>query len=187
MKLKTEIAELKQQIEHFEGALSDLKTPSSQPGGNQLAQVLQARFERLDNEAERKRSLESAKSLLSESKKRLEQKEKELKDVALEVKNGVYRLNGHASRINQLSLRLKAEMDSFEAQAMRLKKKWPIVHDAPMVKDFDFNTTLPFVSKTYSSQHGCQGYRVSLHDSLASLPESDPFASAEHSLGIAPQ
>lgn len=54
-----EIKDLKNQIEHFEATMTALKKPGENPTGNALADVLAARFEKLDSDEEKQKSLKT--------------------------------------------------------------------------------------------------------------------------------
>ena len=57
-KLSNEIENLKIQIGHLEAVIEAIKIPSALPSGNTIADVISARLEKLDSDAERQKSLE---------------------------------------------------------------------------------------------------------------------------------
>lgn len=129
MQLQTEIEDLREQIQHLEEALESLNKPGQKaPTDNSLVATLQARFDRLDSDVEREKSLKVTKTLLEEVKSKLQLKEKEFKAVGARLSNTRSTMEYKRIEINSMSRNLFEKLAQFRAFEAQIKREWEVVY-----------------------------------------------------------
>uniref|UniRef100_A0A832H2R5 Uncharacterized protein n=1 Tax=Oscillatoriales cyanobacterium SpSt-402 TaxID=2282168 RepID=A0A832H2R5_9CYAN len=132
--LLQEIEDLQAQIQHFEAAIAALKKPGETPTGNSLADVLSARFAKLDSDEERQKSLKTAQTLLLETKEKLESKQTQLKRVRDVLSARKSAMSETGRQINRLSSELKTLLDALKSDEQGISEQWRVVAgNVPMI------------------------------------------------------
>lgn len=143
--LNQEIDELKTQIADFEAAIAALEKPGTSPTGNSLVDILQARFSKLDSDAEREKSLKTARTLLQEVKAKLEGKERHLKHQLSILSARTSKMSEAGRQINALTAELQALLASLETDEKDVSGIWrELMGDFSMI-DKRISVVLPKV------------------------------------------
>lgn len=128
--LKSEIADLRSQVQHLQAAIDALDKPSREaPSGqsNQLAEILRSSLERLDSEEERQRSLETTRLLMQEVKGRLASKEAQLKQISNQVSASHGHLSELVRRFTEDRFRLIRQWEEIQRTAAAISADWEVV------------------------------------------------------------
>lgn len=146
--LVKEIDELKNQIANFKAAIAALEKPGTTPTGNSLADILQARFSKLDSDAEREKSLKTARTLLEEVKNKLEARQKHKKRIGNLVNTRKSGMSGTGRQINRLAGELQNLLNSLKGDEIGVSEQWKELNgNTPMI-DWQGKVVLPKFEET---------------------------------------
>jgi DNA repair exonuclease SbcCD ATPase subunit len=157
--LLNEIADLKSQIQDFEAAIAALERPDqTAPSGSSLVDVLQQRFSKLDNDAEREKSLRTAKTLLQEVRNKLQAREAHKKRIGDLLRTRRSGMDEKGRQIAKLVYELQASLKALRADELSVAAEWQEINgNVLMVEWPDAEIALPKIEGRPGG-----GYRVIL-------------------------